>query len=216
MATQAEPRAVDADRRPYRFTADQLWRMIEAGIIPDGVDVELVGGRIYRMTKHEPHNFAVARTVKLLRAILPAGLHVREEKSMRHGARSIPEPDVAVVPGSEDVFRPDPPTTSEAALIVEVCVSTRKADYIDKPRLYASAGVPLYWVVDVEGRKIDAFSEPQGSGCDAGYARRETFQEAAPVPVVLDGREVGRIAPQDLFPPPEQPPQRTDKTNPPA
>ncbi|AMV38432.1 Uma2 family endonuclease [Planctomyces sp. SH-PL62] len=211
MATETQPQvpteAVDAGRRPYRFTADQVWRMIAAGIIPDDVDVELLRGRIYRITKHEPHNYAVARTTKLLRAMLPPGFHAREEKSMRHGRSSIPEPDVAVVPGSEDDFRPEPPATSEAALIVEICASSRTADYRDKTSLYASADVPIYWVLDVDGRKLDVFSEPKGSGRDAGYARHASFAESEPAPVVLAGREVGRIAAKDMLPPIEPTPK---------
>jgi len=205
MATETRPeKAADAARRPFRFTAAQFWRLIEAGVVPDGVDVELVRGRIYRMTKHEPHNFATRRLAKLLRAILPAGRYVRKEESMRHGRASVPEPDLAVVPGSEDEFRPEPPATSEALLIVEVCASSRTADYRDKYRLYAAAGVPAYWVLDLEGRKLDVFSAPRGSGPDAGYAGRETFAENEPAPVVLDGREVGRIAARDLLPPIEE------------
>jgi Uma2 family endonuclease len=89
--------------------------------------------------------------------------------------------------------------------IAEVCASTRTADYRDKVRLYASAGVPTYWVVDVEGRKLDVYTEPRGSGRDASYARHAAFPESEPAPVILDGREVGRVAARDLLPPIEQP-----------
>jgi len=60
MSTQL--RKTDAGRRPYRLTADQLERMLEAGIIPQGDDLELIGGVLYKMVKKEPHNFAVARS----------------------------------------------------------------------------------------------------------------------------------------------------------
>ena len=198
--TRARDRAADAGRRPYRFSVAQFWRLLDAGIIPES-HVELVRGRIYRMTRHEPHNFTVFRTTKLLRAVLPQGFNAREEKSMRHEDSSVLEPDVAVVPGSADDFQPDLPKTSEAALIVEVCASTRTSDYRLKTRLYASAGVPVYWVVDVDGRKIDVFSEPTGAGRDAGYARREAFAEGSPAPVTLNGVEVGRIDAKDVLPP---------------
>lgn len=202
MATETRPeKAADAARRPLRFTAAQFWRLIEAGVVPDGVDVELVRGRIYRMTKHEPHNFAVGLLAEHLRNLAPPGFAVREEKSMRHDRASVLEPDVAIVRGDPRTFRPRPPATSEALLIVEVCASTRTADYRDKYRLYAAAGVPAYWVLDVEGRKLDAFAGPAGAGRDAAYSRHQSFAEGEPAPVVLDGREVGRIAAKDLLPP---------------
>jgi Uma2 family endonuclease len=211
VQTEAKATPVDRGRRPYRFTADQLWKIVDAGIIPES-HFELVRGRIYLMTKHEPHNFTVGRVAEVLRDLMPAGFYVREEKSMRHDRWTVLEPDVAVTPGSTRDFRPDPPLTSEAALIVEVCASTPWSDYRQKSNLYASAGVPTYWIVDVDGRKIDAFTSPRGSGREAGYADHQTFAEGSPAPVVLDGREVGRIDAKDLLPPIEEPPKPTSPT----
>lgn len=211
--TRARDRAADAGRRPYRFSVGQFWRLLDSGIIPES-HVELVRGRIYRMTRHEPHNFSTRRAARLLEALLPQGLYVRKEESMRHEDSSVLEPDVAVVPGSADAFQADLPKTSEAALIVEVCASTRTSDYRLKTRLYASAGVPVYWVVDVDGRKIDVFSEPTGAGREASYSRHAAFAEGEPAPVVVDGVEVGRIDAKELLPPLENPKKPT--TNPPA
>jgi len=174
--------------------------MIEAGVFPES-HVELARGRIYLMVKYEPHNFTVLRTAKVLRSMMPAGFYVREEKSMRHDDWSVLEPDVAIVPGDEDVFRPDVPLTSEAALIVEVCASTPWPDYRQKANLYAAAGVPAYWIVDVGGRKIDVFSQPRGKGAEAAYAEQRAFAEAEAAAVVIAGREADRIAPRDVLPP---------------
>lgn len=106
MATQL--RTTDAYRLPYRLTADQVERMIDTGIIPEGDDLELVGGVLYKMVKKEPHNYSVGRAAQELRHLLPGGMHVREEKSLRHGKRSLPEPDVAIVAGPATVYRPRP------------------------------------------------------------------------------------------------------------
>jgi hypothetical protein len=215
MATDVQPDAkaapADRGRRPYRFTAEQLWKIVDAGVIPES-HFELMRGLIYQITKHEPRNFTVRRTSKVLRAMLPPGFYVREEKSMRHDRWSVPEPDVAVVPGDEDVFQPELPLTSEAALIVEVCASTPWSDYRQKATLYASAGVPAYWVVGVDGRKIDVFTRPQGEGRQAAYAEHQTFAEGTPAPVLLDGREAGRVDAKDLLPPTEEPTKPTSPT----
>ncbi len=130
MPTQL--RKTDAGRRPYRLTADQVERMLEAGIIPEGDDLELIGGVLYKMVKKEPHNFAVGQVAEALRRLLPAGFHVREEKSLRQGKRSLPEPDVVVAAGRSGDYHPQPPSTFEVPLIVEVCHHTQKADYPGK------------------------------------------------------------------------------------
>jgi Uma2 family endonuclease len=202
MATRTT-RPTDAARRPYRFTVDQLMQMIETGVIPDDEDVELIRGKLYRKTKYEPHNYTVALLARALRRICPEEkFNVREEKSLSHDGRSLPEPDVAVLRGRLEEFQPQPPSTSEALLLVEVCHHTKRADYHDKLSLYASAGVPSYWVVDLDGRKVAVHTEPTSEGSDgAFFARLETFAEGASIPVVLDGHEVGRIPVKDVLPP---------------
>jgi len=196
MATQT--RSTDLGRSPYRLTVRQVERMIEAGIIPEGDDVELVGGILFKMVKQEPHNFAVGCLADLLRRLIPDKYHIREEKSVRHGKKSLPEPDVVIAPGRAGVFRSSPPRTSELPLIVEVCHHSRKADYQDKLRRYSSAGVPVYWVVDLHRRSVVVFMQPVRNG---SYSERIEYAEGEEAPVILKGAEIGRIAVADLLPP---------------
>ena len=79
---------------------------------------------------------------------------------------SEPEPDFAVI--GLDAPRPYHPGT--AALVIEVSVSSLRRDRRVKPRIYAQAGVLVYWVIDVDGRCALVHSGP---GPD-GYRRVET------------------------------------------
>jgi Uma2 family endonuclease len=81
-------------------------------------------------------------------------------------ATSEPQPDLAVI--EADAPRPYHPGT--AALVIEVSVSSPRRDLRQKPILYACAGVPLYWVVDLDGSRAVIHSEPGSEG----YARVET------------------------------------------
>jgi hypothetical protein len=88
MSSSSRPtrtRSRNAGRVRYRLTADQVLRMIEAGIIPDDEDVELWDGVLFLMTKQEPHNAIVGQIADLLRPLIPTGYHIREEKS--HGKK---------------------------------------------------------------------------------------------------------------------------------
>jgi Uma2 family endonuclease len=194
-------RKTDAGRRPYRLTADQLGRMLEAGIIPEGNDIELLGGVLYKMVKKEPHNFTVGQVADALRRLLPDGFHVREEKSLRQGKRSLPEPDVVVAVGRSGDYRPQPPSTSEVPLIVEVCHHTQKADFQDKYRRYAAAGVPVYWIVDLHHRRVEVFTGPVGQSAVASYSAGFAYPEGGTVPVLLLGEQIGVIQVADLLPP---------------
>src|SRR5262245_32008297 len=194
-------RTTDAGRVPYRLTAERVEQMIETGVIPDGDDLELMGGILYKMVKKEPHNFAVSQVAEALRRILPDGFHVREEKSLRHGKRSLLEPDVVVAPGRSGEYRPHPPTTTEVSLIVEVCHHTQEADYQVKWKRYAAARVPVYWIVNLHQRRVEVFTSPGGARTHTTYTEGTSFPEETTVPVVIGGRELGRIAVAELLPP---------------
>ena len=90
MSTRTRTRkSGDRGRTPYRFTADQLMKMINAGVIGDDEDLELWDGILYKMTKGELHNQIVILTADALRAVTPRETyHVREEKSNSDRARS--------------------------------------------------------------------------------------------------------------------------------
>ncbi len=98
MSTRAQKqKAEDRGRTPYRFTAKQVMKMINTGIIADGEDVELWDGTLYKMTKGELHNQIVMLTARALdRVADPDAYHVREEKSNTDGPHSLPESDVTV------------------------------------------------------------------------------------------------------------------------
>jgi Uma2 family endonuclease len=186
---------------PYRLTARQFEKMIDAGIFHDEDHVELLGGLLVdQMVKNPPHNVAVGKSATNLRTLLPAGWFVREEKSVRLGRWSHPEPDLSVVRGVEDDYAQRDPTARDVGLIGEVSDSTYAKDRGSKWRKYATAKIPVYWIVNLPQRQIEVFSTPSGRGKTAGYRDCQVYGEGDEVPVVLDGRERGRIKVRDVLP----------------
>ena len=89
---------------------------------------------------------------------------------------SEPEPDLTVITrGTKQPYHP-----ATAALVIEVAVSSQRRDLRTTPAIYARAGVPTYWVIDVEGGRAVAHTEP---GPD-GYASVEIVGE-------LDAAHIG-------------------------
>jgi Uma2 family endonuclease len=151
----------------YRFSLDQYHQLVESGGLDEDTRIELIDGLLVDMSpKTREHEAAIRWLTRLLYAEVD---HERFEvlvaAPLTLGA-SEPEPDLAVV--AVDTPRPYHPGT--AALVIEVSVSSRRRDLGVKPRIYAQAGVPLYWVIDVDGRRAVAHSHP---GPD-GYASVET------------------------------------------
>jgi Uma2 family endonuclease len=128
----------------------------------DGVRVELIDGWLVvdvsqisreHMSAVMWLNKHVARGVDPVRYDIGPGAPVTIEHS-----QSEPQPDLAVFAiGSARPYH-----YASAALVIEVSVSSLRHDLLIKARLYAEAGVPEYWVVDVKGRRVIRHREPNG------------------------------------------------------
>lgn len=160
------------DREVRPLTADEVLRMVEAGILSEDEPVELLEGVLTEVSPKSPaHAEVMARLGRWLAPLVVAETHdVRTEHPLVVPDRtSLPEPDVAVVERG-DYSKRHPET---ALLVVEVAVSSLTTDTKVKPRLYASAGVPELWVVDVAGRCVRVFTDP----CAEGYAAERVAGE---------------------------------------
>ena len=56
------------------------------------------------------------------------------------------------------------PLPGDILLLIEVADTTLPLDLGEKATLYAEAGIPEYWVVDIEGRRLLAHRQPAGGG----------------------------------------------------
>jgi Uma2 family endonuclease len=186
---------------PYRLTARQFEGMIAAGVFPDEARVELLGGMLVdKMTKNDPHDFAVARLGDSLRGLLPLDWIVREEKSLRLGRFWRPEPDLVVARGPHEAYRAGAPRAADVALLAEVADTTYLKDRGAKWRSYASAGIPVYWIVNLPQRRVEVYSAPSGRGKAAVYRDFLPYGPDDEVSVQINGREVGRILVRELLP----------------
>jgi Uma2 family endonuclease len=152
---------ISASEKPpaRRFRYAEYRQLVESGFF-DGDRVELIDGELLTMSPAtEPHNVVVLLARESLERAFGAGNVVRPQMSLGLAElESCPEPDLAVVRGSPRDFRSLPDT---AVLVVEVSVSSLAYDLGPKASLYAFAGVPEYWVIDVTARRLVVHREPE-------------------------------------------------------
>lgn len=157
----ADPPLLDARRR--RFTADEVLRMVEAGVLDEAEPLELIDGELYTMSPQGPRHGALTVAIhRRLEEAFGEGFHVRDHTPVAAGPHSLPEPDLAVVRGAARSFLDHHPGPSEVALLVEVSVTSHALDRA-KAAVYARAGFAEYWQVDVPGRRVLVFAEPAGA-----------------------------------------------------
>jgi Uma2 family endonuclease len=164
------PPPVGTGVKHMKWTRAQYYELGERGYF-DGKRVELIFGEIIEMSPiNWPHVVGCRKTAELLeRAFVGVGwIHRADPINLTH---SEPQPDVAVIPGRFEDYT-DHPTT--ALLIVEVSDTTLAYDTTTKAELYATAGVVEYWVLDVTGRQLFAFRDPQSLPAALGAVAYQT------------------------------------------
>lgn len=164
------------------LTRVQYDALVETGALDDA-RVELLEGALVEMAPQglEHANLVVGLNTLLVRG-LPEPLRLRPALPFAATDTSEPEPDFAVVSGS----RPVDSHPQAAVLVIEVSQSSLRKDLGVKAQVYAEAGVPTYWVVDLGHRVVHVHAEPSENGYgDVRVVPFTTALDAAGVRVVL-------------------------------
>ena len=181
----------------HRVTVERYFGLVTEGVLDADDRVELLDGVIVAMAPQKPgHAGTIHRVARALRRAVGERADVREDKSLVLAPFSVPEPDVAVVAlDPHDYLRAHPTT---ALLVVEVSDSSLPQDRLTKARIYAGAGIPEYWIVDLVHGRIEVFRDPQPGA--RRYASKTVVATGARLELVaLPGAVVST---DDLLPPP--------------
>jgi Uma2 family endonuclease len=173
--------------RNRRFTVDEFHRMAETGILSPDDRVELINGEIVEMTPVGPRHAACVRGIALwLHELLGREAIVSVQSPIAVGAAE-PYPDAAVLRWREDLYRTVHPTPADTLVLIEVADSSVLYDRNVKSEMYARAGVPEFWLVDLTRNAVVVFSDPQGGR----YVRVDDYTSGESwVSPGLGGREV--------------------------
>jgi Uma2 family endonuclease len=153
-----------------RWTRAEYDRLIEIGFLPPGERVELLDGQL---AVHEPqserHAAAIRRVARALRHALGEGWQVDSQLPIALDDMSEPEPDISVVPRVPDDYAAGHPT--RPLLVIEIADSSYRIDHGYKSALYARAGIPEYWLVDLACDRVEIHRDP-ASGPDSPLGAR--------------------------------------------
>lgn len=176
------------------------FQLVEEGLLAPDDRVELLEGILVAMAPQQPAHAATVWWIGgVLDRLVTRRAIIRSQLPFLAGARSVPEPDLAVVPWNEDLWQMEHP--DRCLLAVEVADSSLAQDRLTKARIYAAAAVADYWIVNLRNRTVEWFSAPDPA------ARIYTAGGVAAGSERLSLTALGlHVAAGDLFPPQRQSP----------
>jgi len=177
-----------------RFTISEYHRLADSGVLTDDDRVELLEGFISPKMVHSPiHDATVCSTEYLIRPMLSQAWILRIQSAISL-ATSEPEPDVVIALGPPARYAERHPNGKDIALVIEIAETSLLRDR-RKAIIYASGGVPVYWIVNLSERTLEYFDMPnQGS-----YERCRVFTSTDKVEFGLDCMSCDSICVSDLF-----------------
>jgi Uma2 family endonuclease len=149
-----------------KWTLDDYHRMIQVGLL-DGRHVELLNGEIVEMPPEGPeHAYLGDEVGKYLNRLIGDRARVREGRPVTLPNRCEPEPDLAIVKLLGSVYRQRHPYAEDIFWVLEFSNTSLAQDVEVKRKIYASAEIRDYWVVNLKERHLKVFREPK----DGDYA----------------------------------------------
>ena len=138
-----------------RFTADEYQRMVRAGILREGDPVELIDGQVVVMHAINPrHNACVAHATRALVRAAADDAIVLPEGSVRLNLYYEPQPDLALLRSRQDFYASRHAGPGDILLVIEIADSSLEYDRDVKGPAYAAAGIPEYWLVDLNDNVV--------------------------------------------------------------
>ena len=156
--TLLAPPAISFTPKTLRWTCPEFHDLCDAGRF-EGRNVILVDGEILeRPAPNPPHDAVVGMADYALKRVFSPGYWVRIQTGFPTRLDTDPVPDLVVVPGSPKDYLAAFPR--KAVLVVEVADTSLAYDRGLKANLYAAAGIPEYWSLDVNGRDLKVYRDP--------------------------------------------------------
>jgi len=166
---------VQAQRR--LFTVRDFYQIGEARILRDDDRVELLAGEVVEIPPiGSRHAASVDRLHRMLHdGLVESAVIVRVQNPIRLDEHSEPQPDLAVTRFRSDFYRDAHPGPADVFLVIEVADTSADLDRDVKVPLYARAGIPEVWVVDLAARAVDVYRGPSLQGYE--HHRRMGFAD---------------------------------------
>ena len=141
-----------------KWSVEDYHLMVQSGVLNNRA-CELIEGEIVEVSPESPlHRYTNDSIAEYLRELLVGKAKVFESHPITLD-NSEPEPDIAVVRLPNSNYRDRHPYSQDIYWLIEVARSTLEIDLNQKKRIYASAGINEYWIVNLNDTELIIFRE---------------------------------------------------------
>ncbi len=148
-----------------RFSVAEYYCMGEAGILRSDERTELIDGEIIVMPPIGPgHAAGNSRAERSFHRRFGDRSVVRSQIPIHLPDDSEPQPDIVLAQPQPEGYRAAHPRPEDILLLVEICDTTLAKDREVKLPLYARAGIPETWLMNLPDDRIEVYRDPAPEG----------------------------------------------------
>lgn len=142
------------------FTVDEYYQMADVGILKSDVRYELLHGEIITMSPvNNPHKGITSLINELLFEQLIGKVNIQSQSPIAIDKYSHPEPDITIAHYKKHRYINVDTRPEDIHFLIEVSDSTLQKDRTLKRDLYAKAGIPEYWIINIREEQIEVFKQ---------------------------------------------------------
>lgn len=147
-----------------RFSVDDYYTMIDLGMLKNVESAEIIDGELIEsMPIGNAHASVVKTLSEILRDYLGKDVTYSIKDPIRLDEYNEPIPDIALLNRRDDFYRRKAPMAEDVLLLIEVSDTTLEYDRNRKIPLYAQAGIPEVWIVNLQNSTVELHYEPRDS-----------------------------------------------------
>jgi len=148
-----------------RFTVEEYHHMARTGILTEEDRVELIEGEIIQCAPiGQRHAACVAQLTRRLIETLGDRAVLWPQNPLRLPRDTEPHPDVVLLRRRRDDYFRYPARPDDVLLLIEVADASYRYDRCVKLPLYARAGVPEVWIIDLTHDVVELHRQPAARG----------------------------------------------------
>lgn len=173
------------------FTVEEYYKMAEVGILKPSDRFELIKGEIYKMSPiNSQHAGHVTRLNTLLNKLLADKAIISIQNPIHISNFSEPEPDIAVLKPVDHFYIERHPQPEDVLLIIEISDTSLRHDRQVKLPLYAEAGIPEVWILNLLENAIEIYSSPAHQSYQASLILKSGEKIAIPMGLYLEVKDI--------------------------